>query len=128
MRKLPSEYTREEPASRQQHEQEALQKNLDYVATPQSTRPPRVPGSDIEAPQGSSSNDPSFMEIATTAISWENPLLSGILTIAGVFVAILGDYLLKGKHGVPLLSGKSYPSTKPDLSNSRIRTCSHWYP
>ena len=83
-----------------------MQKNLDYIATPQSSKPPRVPGGDIEGSEGSFSNEPSVREIAATAVSWENPLLSGILSIAGVLIAFLGDYLLKGKHGVPLLSGE----------------------
>lgn len=64
-----------------------------------------MPGSDIEASEGSPSSEPSVREIVTTAISWENPLLSGILTLAGLLVAFVGDYLLKGKHGLPLLSG-----------------------
>lgn len=87
-----------------------LQKNLDYVATPQSSRPPRVPGGDADTPQASTEQEPSIREIAITGVSWENPLLSGILTAIGIVVAGIGDYLLRGKHGLPLLSGKGIRS------------------
>lgn len=74
-------------------------------ATPQSAKPPRAPGTDLEASNESSIPEAGINEIAATALSWENPLLSGILSIAGLLVAIAGDYLLRGKHGIPLLSG-----------------------
>lgn len=90
-----------------------MQKNLDYIATPQSGRPPRAPGNDVETPEASAASEPSIREIATTAVRWENPLLSGILTTGGLLIAILGDYLLKGKHGVPLLSGTFCVSEYP---------------
>ena len=51
------------------------------------------------------STDPTVLDIITTAVLWENLALSTILVIAGVFIALVGDYLLQGKHGIPLLSG-----------------------
>ena len=85
---------------------------IDLPATPQSSKPPRAPGIDLEALQETSSPEATIKEIAVTALSWENPLLSGILSAAGLFVAIAGDYTLQGKHGVPLLSGRDLQAAK----------------
>lgn len=54
----------------------------------------------------STTKDPSIGEIILTAISWDNLALSTILVLGGLFVALIGDYLLQGRHGIPLLSGK----------------------
>ena len=56
-------------------------------------------------PAGISNSDPSFADIIVTAISWDNFALSTILCIGGIFLALIVDYLLQGKHGLPLLSG-----------------------
>jgi len=78
------------------------QRNLDYPATPSSGRPPT---DDIEAPPGAETPGASLRELVDLAIYWDNPVLSSILCLLGALIAVVGDYLLKGKHGVPLLSG-----------------------
>ena len=66
--------------------------------------------------------EPSIREVVATAISWENPLLSGILTLAGIILAILGDYLIKGKHGIPLLSGNYMLIKSEELQPSTVHS------
>ena len=82
------------------------QRNLDLPSTPASA-------DDIEAPVGGETPISGIMEVVDLAIYWENPVLSTVLCILGILVAIVGEYLLKGRHGVPLLSG--------DLSLNPVR-------
>jgi hypothetical protein len=78
------------------------QRNLDYSATPSSGRPLT---DDIEAPPGAETPGANLKDLVDLAIYWENPVLSSILCLIGALIAFVGDYLLKGTHGVPLLSG-----------------------
>lgn len=76
-----------------------------------------VGGAELEAtPAESSSADPSAGDIIVTAVRWDNLALSTILFLGGVVVALVVDYLLQGKHGLPLLSGK--PQTQCNSSSA----------
>lgn len=81
------------------------QRNLDLPTTPSSK-----PIADIEASHGGEAPIAGVREVVDLAIYWENPVLSSVLCLVGGFVAVAGDYMLKGKHGVPLLSGGSLSS------------------
>ena len=70
-----------------------IQQKTNLIKDPEETTPESV------------STDPSVADIIVTAILWQNLPLSTILCLFGLFVGLAGEYLLQGKHGIPLLSG-----------------------
>ena len=81
------------------------------MQTPELGRPPRPTG-DVEAAPPTETAGPELLETVYTAIYWDNPAVSGILCLLGAMTAVAGDYIFKGKHGLPLLSGDTAPDAR----------------